>query len=172
MALRVSGGRADYVFGSVDDAALVRRIRGLPKELQSELRKDNLVNSRRLAGELMTFRVGFSDVPPQAALVAKAIYPKQDRLIRVDIGGPKRVGWKYEKTVNGERKYKKSGGARAGQLLYGSEFGSKPGKGNRFQKPHKRSGYWIGPTVAAWAPDLVRIWRERVASYLDRVGAS
>lgn len=179
MASRASGGQRSFVFGETEFRPVTRRLNQLPKEVQAELRKDNLANAKRLAAELSLFSrsvgpfgLGGADVPPQAGLVAEAVYPRSDRLIRVDVGGNKRVGWKYVKQVNGQRQYKPKGGATAGQLLWGSEFGSRPGKGNRFKKPPRKGGYWIGPTVQAWAPDLVKIWRERVATYLSRIGAS
>ena len=92
----------------------------LPKEVQAEVRDSAQVMSKRLAGQLMQF--GLASRTPQAKLVIESILTPRDRLIRVDIGGTKRVGRKYggKTTKGGKRTNQKS--APAGSLLWGSEY--------------------------------------------------
>ena len=167
----------DLIFAEVDDKALLAALKKLPKEVQAQVRQENQQLANELKQELISKAVVslYGETPPQAALVAKAVYAKRDRLIRVDVGGPKMVGTKY-----GSRDGGRKNAAAAGQLLYGSEFGSsgKPkdrtGRkmGSRFQARHKESGYWITPTYTAFAGEALVKWRETIARYLDRIGAS
>ena len=108
-----------------------------------------------------------SPMPAQTAVVAQTVRPNKDRIPNVTIGGSRgRV----------------SGGANAGILLYGNEFGSnrnfygsagsfanggykfpartpRVGRGNR--------GYWIFPTLKAMQPEITRRWKNAVEEVLD-----
>jgi hypothetical protein len=72
---------------------LLQTLNLLDKETQNEIRDAALPLSKRLAGQLMMSAHGAP--APQTKLVASTITAKRDRLIRVDIGGPKKVGRKY-----------------------------------------------------------------------------
>ena len=100
----------------------------------------------------------------QTAIVASTVRANKDRIPNVTIGGSRgRV----------------SGGANAGILLFGNEFGSdrntfgsagnfpnggykfpartpKEGRGNR--------GYWIFPTLKALQPEITRRWKAAVGT--------
>lgn len=170
-------GYKDVFYAEVDWRPLLRALNGLPKELTTQLRDENQALARQLAGELRAAATIdlYGRTPPQAELVAKSLKPKHDRLVQVDIGGNTPVGRKYKSTKQGKRY-----SSRAGALLYGSEFGSsgKPrdskgrAMGARFVARHNPQGYWINPTVKAFAPEAYRIWRERIDRYLKMIGAS
>ena len=105
--------------------------------------------------------------PKQAAIVARTVRPARDRVPTVYIGGGKgRV----------------SGGANAGQLLFGNEFGGDrnafgnanafPNGGYRFPARTAREGrgnkgYWIFPTLKAMQPDIKRKWFAAVNKVMD-----
>jgi hypothetical protein len=123
------------------------------KEASAELRDKAQPLSKNLAREL-TVAAAFSAAPPQAILVARSIATPRDRMIRVDVGGSKRVGRPY----GGKRPDSKVTSAQAGELLWGSEYGSggqpqdsagrRMGR-SRFVKGRNKRGYWINPTVDA-----------------------
>ena len=123
----------------------------LPKEVQGEVRDSAQLMSKRLAGQLIQF--GLLSRTPQAKLVVESITTPRDRLIRVDIGGTKRVGRKYGgKTTKG--------GKRTNQQ---SEYGSHPGidrRGrkytNRFKVARNPGGYWITPAVDFYTPVVAK----------------
>jgi hypothetical protein len=101
-------------------------------------------------------------VPAQTAVVAQTVRANKDRIPNVTIGGSRgRV----------------SGGANAGILLYGNEFGSDrntygskgnfPNGGYKFPARTPREGrgnkgYWIFPTLKAMQPEITRRWKAAV----------
>lgn len=136
-------------------------LNALPKEVQNEVRNQAQMMSKRLAGQLTQF--GFASRTPQAKLVVQSITTPRDRLIRVDIGGTKKVGRKYggKTSKNGKRTNQES--ASAGSLLWGSEYGSHPGIDrlgrkykNRFKVGANPSGYWITPAVDFYTPVVAK----------------
>ena len=163
----------DIVRASVDDRALAMALRKFPKELKRELRQENRRLAERVAGNIKTEISTDVYGPPQADLIAKAVYPKADTVVRVDVGGSKMVGWKYVKV----RGYNQRGGAAAGKLLFGAERGSsgkakdRSGRtmGRRFVAPHKADGYWLKQAVDSSAPDVIKEWRRIAARYCERV---
>jgi len=72
---------------------LIQTLNLSDKETQNEIRDAAYPLSKRLAGQLMMSADGAP--APQTKLVAQTITAKRDRLIRVDIGGSKKVGRKY-----------------------------------------------------------------------------
>ena len=131
----------------------------MDKETQARVRDAAQPLSKRLAGQIMQF--GHSSPTPQTKLVLQSIVTPRDRLIRVDIGGPKKVGRAY-----GGRPSKSGKGAKvgrtqapAGALLWGSEYGSRPGVDsmgrkytNRFKMPYRQEGYWLNKAVEFYTP--------------------
>ena len=153
MASTKSQGKISIDVDPVALKDLRATLRLLDKETSSELRDKAQPLSKSLAREL-TVAAAFSAAPPQAILVARSISTPRDRMIRVDVGGSKRVGRPY----GGKRPDTKSISAQAGELLWGSEYGSggqpqdragrRMGK-SRFVKGRNKRGYWINPTVDA-----------------------
>jgi hypothetical protein len=115
---------------------------------------------------------------PQTKLVAETITPKRDRLIRVDIGGPKKVGRKYggEASKSGKGNRVRQNAAPAGALLWGTEYGSHGGVDsigrtftNRFKTPYNKRGYWIAPAVDYYVPIIAREYALMVQQIADEL---
>ena len=103
-----------------------------------------------------------SPMPAQTAIVAATVRGNKDRIPNVTIGGSRgRV----------------SGGANAGILLFGNEFGGSPDSrksvsgfpngGYKFPARTPREGrgnkgYWIFPTLKAMQPEITRRWKAAV----------
>lgn len=146
------------------------------QEASKEIRDRAQPLSQSLAREL-SVAAAFSAAPPQAILVARSIATPRDRMIRVDIGGSKKVGRPYggERDTRGKTRNRQA--APAGALLWGSEYGGtgRPtddaGRkmGNRFVKPRKKSGYWINPTVDANIKDVADAYTDIVKDIVKRL---
>jgi len=142
---------------------LISTLNSLDKESQGRVRDAAQPLSKRLAGQLMMF--GNSSPTPQTKLVLQSILTPRDRLIRVDVGGPKKVGRPYGGTASKSGKGKKVGrtAAPAGALLWGSEYGSHSGidragrkYSNRFKAPQNRRGYWLNDAVDFYTPIVAK----------------
>lgn len=145
-------------------------LRSLDKETSQKVRDGAMPLSQRLAGQLMQF--AFAAPAPQTNLVAQSIIAKRDRLIRVDIGGDKKVGRPYR-----SRKTGKQVKAPAGALLWGSEYGSARGVDaigrrftNRFAVGRNRVGYWINPAVDYYAPVVAREYAQMLQEVIKANG--
>lgn len=156
---------------------LFQTLNKLDKETQDDIRSAALPLSQRLAGQLLMFSQ--SAPSPQTKLVAQSITAKRDRLIRVDVGGSKKVGRKYggESSKSGKGNKVRQGSAPAGALLWGTEYGS--GKGtdsigraysNRFKAPRNKRGYWIAPAVDYYTPIVAKEYIEIVQTIIKKVG--
>jgi len=142
---------------------LLQLLSSFPKETQQLVRDRAQPMSQRLAGQLMMS--GLSAPAPQTKLVVSSISTPRDRLIRVDVGGSKKVGRKYggETSKSGKGSKVRQNAAPAGALLWGTEYGSHGGVDsigrvftNRFKTPYKKSGYWIAPAVDYYVPIVAR----------------
>ena len=152
---------------------LIKTLNALPKEYQDEVRTMAKPLSDRLGGQLRMFAM--IAPTPQAKLVAESITPKRDRLIRVDVGGSKKVGRAYrsrqETLKSGKGKQVK---APAGALLWGSEYGSTAGVDSdgrrytrRFKVGRRREGYWMNPAVDFYAPIVAREYTIGLQKIID-----
>lgn len=138
---------------------LISTLNLMDKETQGRVRDAAAPLSKRLAGQIMQF--GHASPTPQTKLVLQSITTPRDRLIRVDVGGPKKVGRAYGGTASKSGKGNKVGRtqAPAGALLWGSEYGSHPGVDragrtytNRFKMPYRQEGYWLNKSVSFYTP--------------------
>lgn len=156
---------------------LFQTLNKLDKETQDDVRSAALPLSQRLAGQLLMFSQ--SAPSPQTKLVAQSIVAKRDRVIRVDVGGTKKVGRKYggEQSKSGKGNKVRQNQAPAGALLWGTEYGS--GKGtdaigrpytNRFKAPRNKRGYWIAPAVDYYTPIVAKEYIEIIQTIIKRVG--
>ena len=143
---------------------LIRLLGSLPAESQQEIRDRALPFAQ-------------ASRTPVAVKVAESLVAKRDRLIRVDVGGPKKVGRKYggEKRAGG--KVVKQGQAVAGALLWGSEYGSHRGVdrrgraySDRFKAPYNKSGYWINPAMDYYLPIIAREYAQMVQDVVKKAG--
>jgi hypothetical protein len=156
---------------------LIQTLNLLDKETQNEVRDAAYPLSQRLAGQLLMFSQ--SAPSPQTKLVAQSITAKRDRLIRVDVGGPKKVGRKYggEQSKSGKGSKVRQQSAPAGALLWGTEYGS--GKGtdslgraysNRFKAARNKRGYWINPAVDYYTPIVAKEYIDIIQGIIRKVG--
>jgi hypothetical protein len=155
---------------------LFQLLSALPKDSQNEIRDQAQMMSKRLAGQLLMFSHGAP--APQTRLVAQSISTPRDRLIRVDVGGSKKVGRKYggETSKNGKSKVRQNQ-ASAGALLWGTEFGGHAGEDslgrkytNRFKAAPKKGGYWINPAVDYYTPIVAKEYIQLIQDVVKRVG--
>jgi hypothetical protein len=153
---------------------LISTLNLLDKETQGRVRDAAQPLSKRLAGQLMMF--GGSSPTPQTKLVLESMLTPRDRLIRVDLGGSKKVGRPYGGTASKSGKGNKVGrsAAPAGALLWGSEYGSHSGIDragrkytNRFKAPQNREGYWINKGVDFYTPVVAREYIEIVQGIIN-----
>lgn len=163
----------------VDPIALngvLKTLRALPKEASAEVRDLAQPLSKRLA-QALSVSAAFSAAPPQAILVARSIATPRDRLIRVDVGGPKKVGRAYGGTRDARGNLRKQSAAPAGALLWGSEYGSRnqavdrAGRrmGPRFVKPYNQRGYWITPAVDDNVQEVANEYTEMLKAIVKRL---
>jgi hypothetical protein len=154
---------------------LIRLLGSLPAESQQEIRDRALPLSQRFAGQLLMYAQ--ASRTPVAEKVAESLVAKRDRLIRVDVGGTKKVGRKYggEKRKGG--KVVKQGQAVAGALLWGSEYGSHRGVdrrgraySDRFKAPYNKAGYWINPAMDYYLPIIAREYAQMVQDVVKKAG--
>lgn len=177
MANEAKQGRFEITVDPVEFRNLIRLLNSLDKETQDEIRSNALPLSKRLAGQLLMFSQ--SAPSPQAKLVAESIAAKRDRLIRVDVGGTKKVGRKYggEQSKSGKGKKVRQQSAPAGALLWGSEFGSHKGVDsagraytNRFKAAYNKRGYWMTPAVDYYTPIVAREYAQMVQDVVKKLG--
>jgi len=156
---------------------LIQTLNLLDKDSQNAVRDAALPLSKRLAGQLLQFSQ--SAPAPQTKLVAQTIVAKRDRLIRVDIGGPKKVGRKYggEASKSGKGNKVRQNAAPAGALLWGTEYGSSRGTDSlgraytdRFKAPANKKGYWINPAVDYYTPIVAKEYIEIVQAIIKSKG--
>ena len=100
-------------------------------------------------------------------------------MIRVDVGGTKKVGRKYggEKSKSGKGAKVRQQSAPAGALLWGSEFGSHKGVDsigrqytNRFKAAYNKRGYWMTPAVDYYTPIVAREYAQMVQDVVKKAG--
>jgi hypothetical protein len=149
-----------------DYRALLKAISAMDKASQGAL-KNEVASISRWTAQGMVYASYGAVMPKQAAIVAATIRPAKDRVPTVYIGGSKG---------------RASGGANAGQLLFGNEFGSDrnakgskgvfPNGGYRFpdRSPDEGKGsrgYWIFPTLKSMQPEIKRRWLNAVNNVFD-----
>lgn len=150
-----------------DYRGLLKALNQMDKEAQFELKNDVYSISAWTAQGIQQAGFAHPFYPKQAAIVAQTVRPARDRVPTVYIGGSKgRV----------------SGGANAGQLLFGNEFGGdRNAFGNRnafsnggFRFPPRTSregrgnkGYWIFPTLKGMQPEIKKRWFSACNKVMD-----
>jgi len=149
-----------------DYRGLLRAISQMDKDSQNALKTDvqSISNWTATGMRIASYS---SPMPKQAIVIANTIRANKDRIPNLTIGGSKgRV----------------SGGANAGQLLFGNEFGtdrnakgsagSFPNGGYKFpeRSPAQgrgNAGYWIFPTLKAMQPEIRKRWLDSVNKVMD-----
>jgi hypothetical protein len=149
-----------------DYRGLLKAISLMDKDSQGALKSDIQSISRWTAQGMIYASYG-SPMPRQAAIVASTVRANKDRIPNVTIGGSRG---------------RASGGANAGQLLFGNEFGSDrnakgsagsfPNGGFKFPERSRsegrgNAGYWIFPTLKAMQPEIRKRWLDAVNKVMD-----
>jgi hypothetical protein len=149
-----------------DYKGLLKAISVMDKQAQGAL-KDEVASISKWTAQGMIYASYGAQMPAQAAIVAATIRPARDRVPTVYIGGAKG---------------RASGGANAGQLLFGNEFGGErnakgslsafPNGGFRFPERSDREGrgnkgYWIFPSLKEMQPTIRRRWFTAVNKVMD-----
>ena len=156
---------------------LYQLLGSFPAEYQQLVRDRAQPLSQRLAGQLMMS--GLSAPAPQTKLVVQSISTPRDRLIRVDVGGSKKVGRKYggETSKSGKGKKVRQNAAPAGALLWGTEYGGGRGTDSlgraytdRFKAPRNSRGYWIAPAVDYYTPIVAKEYIDLIQGVIKKVG--
>jgi len=150
-----------------DYSGLLKALNAMGKDANVQLKNDVYSISSWTAGAIKTSAYVGARFPAQAAIVAATIRPARDRVPTIYIGGGKG---------------RASGGANAGQLLFGNEFGSDrntkgslgsfPNGGYKFPPRTDRegrgnAGYWIFPTLKIAQPEIKKRWQEACVKVLD-----
>ena len=150
-----------------DYRGLLKALSAMDKASQAQLKNDVYSISSWVAGGIKTSAYVGARFPAQAAIVAATIKPARDRVPTIYVGGSKG---------------RASGGANAGQLLFGNEFGGSPeyrksvsgfpNGGYRFPARSPRegrgnTGYWIFPTLKVMQPTIKKRWQEACVKVLD-----
>lgn len=173
----MSRGRAGASTGSVGLTIevqglrpLLRDLNKLPKDLQAQLRDASLAISTDLARDLKA--AAAASPTPQAGLMP--VTPRRDRLVKVIVGGPRRVGRPYRARPKGGKGRGRTVRAKAGALLWGSETGSESGTDragrrytSRFVAGRDPSGHWVAPTVTRAGPAARTRWLAAVDAAAD-----
>jgi hypothetical protein len=149
-----------------DYRSLLKALSVMDKESQMGL-KDDVQSISKWTAQGIVYASYGALMPKQAAIVAQTVRANRDRLPNVTIGGPRG---------------RASGGANAGQLLFGNEFGGErnaygnktafPNGGYRFPERSPRegrgnAGYWIFPTLKDMQPTIRKRWEEAVNKVMD-----
>ena len=150
-----------------DYRALLKVFSVMDKEANYELKNEVYAISAWTAKGIQQAANAHKFYPKQAAIIAATVRPARDRVPTVYIGGSKgRV----------------SGGANAGQLLFGNEFGGdRNAFGNKtafknggFRFPPRTDregrgnvGYWIFPTLKGMQKDIFLKWQDATTKVMD-----
>lgn len=129
------------------------------KQANAELRQ---AAGSLAAGLAIEIRSAGARAGRQAGPVATTVNVRRDRVPFISVGGSRVVS---------HHRYKGRGRARAGDLLFGSEFGAR-GDSNKFApfgyREHTgRSGTWIFPTVEANHATIAAAWDAAAADILS-----
>ena len=150
-----------------DYRGLLKALNVMDKEAQYQLKNEVYSISSWTAQGIKQAAFGHPYYPKQAAFVAATVRPARDRVPTVYVGGSKG---------------RTSGGANAGQILFGNEFGGDrnafgnlnafPNGGYRFPERSPRegrgnAGYWIFPSLKEMQPTIKRRWEQAVIKVLD-----
>ena len=150
-----------------DLRGLLKALNEMDKDSQKGLKDEVYSISAWTAQRIQAAAVGHPYMPLQAAVIVQTVRASRDRLPTVLIGGSKG---------------RASGGANAGQLLFGNEFGGErnafgnktsfPNGGYRFPIRSDRvgrgnAGYWIFPTLKGAQRDITQQWKNAVEKVYD-----
>jgi hypothetical protein len=150
-----------------DLRGLLKALNKMDDDSKKALKDDVAAISSWTAGGIRMAGYVGAPMPRQTAIVAQTVRANKDRIPNVTIGGSRG---------------RASGGANAGILLFGNEFGSDrntfgsagnfPNGGYKFPARTPREGrgnrgYWIFPTLKAMQPEITRRWKAAVGEVYE-----
>jgi len=139
------------VDGIAETLALMK---GWPKEASKELRAEVQIMTTRHAQFIAANAARNRD--PRVRGQAATVRAKKDRLPTVLIGGARQV------------KVSRPGpNPRAGDVLFGTEFGARPGP-NAWRFPPATDSYWLFSSLKNRQPALVSEWQQAVLKVARR----
>jgi hypothetical protein len=143
------------------DVAQVEGIRetlALLKGWPSEANKDLKSEVQRMTGRHVEFLKANAARSPDSRVRGQVPYirAKKDRLPTILVGGGK--------TIPVSRRGKKP---RAGDVLFGTEFGARPGP-NAWRFPPARDSYWLFASLAGRQSQVVSEWQQAVEKVARR----
>jgi hypothetical protein len=151
-----------------DLRGLYRALNAMDDESKKGLKDDVTKISQWTGNAIRMAGYTSSSMPAQAAIIANTVRGNKDRIPNVTVGGAKG---------------RASGGANAGVLLFGNEFGAdRNAKGSKglfpnggFKFPDRSpsegrgsAGYWIFPTLKSVQPTVTSRWFEAVDRVLKK----
>jgi len=139
------------VDGIAETLALMK---GWPKEASKELRAEVQLMTSRHAAYIAANAARNAD--PRVRGQAPTVRAKKDRLPTVLIGGARQV-----------KVSRKGPNPRAGDVLFGTEFGARPGP-NAWRFPPARDSYWLFNSLKNRQPALVSEWQQAVLKVARR----
>jgi len=144
--------------------ALLQTLNEMDVESKTKLKEKSKAIAGWVAEDIKT-AASYAPMYKQAQRVAQTTRANKDRVPNITIGGARA---------------KFSGGASAGDLVVGSEFGADPTSengafpngGRRFpyrspERGQGNEGYWIFPTLRLAQPRITTEWHEAVDNVLD-----
>lgn len=132
---------AGLTVDSRDMDAVLRAFKRLDREGNKAARVAVQEMTEGHASALRSAAAGSSD--PRARSVGPTIRPVKDRFPTIAVGGAKRLNHR--------------GNPRAGDVVFGTEFGA--GGPNAWRFPDtNRDGYWLMPALRARHRDIVNEW--------------
>jgi hypothetical protein len=129
-------------------------MKGWPKEASKELRAE----VQKITGKHAEFLKANAARNPDARVRGQAptIRAKKDRLPTILVGGARQV----PVSRSGKR-------PRAGDVLFGTEFGARPGP-NAWRFPPARDSYWLFASLAGRQSQVVSEWQQAVEKVARR----
>jgi hypothetical protein len=150
-----------------DLSSLYKALNSMDDDSKKALKEDVTSISQWTAQAVKMAGYVGGPMPSQTAIVAATVRGNKDRIPNITIGGSRG---------------RASGGANAGVLLFGNEFGAdRNAKGSKglfpnggYKFPERsasngrgNAGYWIFPTLKALQPEVTRRWFAAVDKVLD-----
>lgn len=158
-----------------DLKGLFNAFKELDKDTNEKLRTEVYQITDYIARSIKT-AAEYAPMPDQARLIAETVRPRKDRVPYVTIGGSKYLKVSRRGTPGNPR-------PRAGQLLFGSEFGASPTGGlvpNATNDRQRRfpyfsgkygwgsRGYWIFPTLRRLQPKITSDYHAIIDKYIRK----
>ena len=126
----------------------IAAFRKLPRDASQEIR---LASTRIADTEVAAIR-GAASGNRQAQAAAQSLRARKDRFPALVIGGARRVT---------------ASGARAGDLLFGAEFGAAPTTPGGFRAHRGTEGYFLFPTLRRDSTRMYAEWLEAAAKIVS-----